>query len=815
MVEGNEAERPAEAKSSLNVPYFDVKKLHSLQSEQQELYLLNYVTNLVKLISDGEPNDIDTDQQFLKNNLLQIINLSSPAPSRVIRASVGRSFAGIYEKGNRKTLYETINDLCSIALKNKTGKDLGARHTSISCLGAIFESSGGSAIGISGFATSSILRCLKVSQEHVGYRGTCYRSLAKIVKGTGHSIDESVARDIFKHARKAIANDKAYIVQSHACSCVEELVRQTTYFDNLGDFERIQACIWKALDSPSLRVRNAGARAFASVLVKSFVENPLKNDAPKTKKSKKANRKQGKSEVEDDEYEHSDTTLPEKTTALLQFGVKDLLKQLSLHYQHNTTTNRARVGMISCFAIVLNQLGPDLVESHYGEIASHLLVELLPQVAVKSSRHRQLMTRKCVALLLEDIIGRQLLSEDGQLAAMRYLINDIVKDYPQTLNERTEPSKETLISTLSAITSLLQLVGCAAYPLGELCRDGLLAVLQHPSYTVQIYASFCLKSLVQACPHLLVPLVTICLNNIKREVGQLGATRHSNERCIGFANGLSAVMSVANYHPIYGSLEIYSRVFNFATALLKSSSSSDLRTSSTQIQVAWVLLGGLMSLGPQFVKIQLPQLLLLWKNALPKPINRSAMQQDALEISFLAHLRNCALGCIYAFLEYNSKILTVDIVKRLGQMFQNTMEFLHNSPEGKPPGDHGQNLFPNIQFADLILMVRRRVMQCCCRLISSSSAGSNEMKLQSSLLPFAISMFADPDNFVPSTLSTAIAGSTGSFETIWELSDNSAYGLTSLLKGSSVQFIRDDDKEQEQELATKLHESEAINDLVR
>ena len=87
--------------------------------------------------------------------------------------------------------------------------------------------------------------------------------------------------------------------------------------------------------------------------------------------------------------------------------------------------------------------------------------------------------------------------------------------------------------------------------------------------------------------------------------------------------------------------------------------------------------------------------------------------------------------------------------------------------------------------------------------------------MQSSLLPFAISTFADPENYVPLTLSTAIAGSAGSFETIWELSDNSAYGLTSLLKGYAVQILPSDNMEQEERQLASIYGIEAINDLVR
>ena len=805
----------ADATSS-PVPKFDIPKLHSLPSEQQELYILNYITNLAKFIDHLEPSVIDSEQLSLKSVLLQITTLTNPAPSRVIRNNVGRCFAKIFAKGNRKSLYETINELCATITNGKGNKDLKAKHASVTCLGFIFQSAGDSAISLSGFAVSAILRSSKASQDYIGFHGTCFRSLAKIIQGVGQSIDESVAREVFKRARKAVLNDKAYLVQTCACYCIGDLIRHTSYFENLSDFEKIQAAVWRALDSPSSQVRNVAARTFASCLVKSYVENPIQANVAKAKKIRKVTKRQGKGEIEDDEYENSDSAAAEQIpNTLLQFGCKDILSQLSLHYLHNTTTNRARIGMISCFTTIFKELGPQVIESHYGEIASHLLVELPLQVATKSTRHRQLLTRNCVALLLENVVGRQLLSEDGQIAAVRYLVSDIIKDYPQALNERAEPSKMTLVCSLSAIASLLQLLGCAAYPLAGSCQDGLIALLQHPSYTVQIYASVCLKSLVWACPHLIVPVVTICLNSIKREFGQPNPTRQSTERCVGFANGLSAVMSIANLYPIYGSLDVYSRVFNFATALLKTSSSSDLRTSSIQIQTAWILIGGLMSLGPQFVKVQLPQLLLLWKNALPKPYDRDTAHQDTLEISFLAHLRHCALGCVYAFLEYNNKILTVDIVKRLATMLQNTVEFLHDSPEGRHSVDHSQRLLSNIQYSDLKLMVRRRVIQCFCRLILSSSASSNEVKMQSSLLPFAISTFADPENFIPSTLSTAIAGSAGSFESLWELSDNLAYGLTSLLKGCSVQNLPGEPSGLENGSLTGPHDHEAVDDLVR
>jgi hypothetical protein len=380
-----------------------------------------------------------------------------------------------------------------------------------------------------------------------------------------------------------------------------------------------------------------------------------------------------------------------------------------------------------------------------------------------------------------------MLGESGQLNAVKILVNEILKDYPQALKERPEPSKQTLIGALSALSSLLNSLGSATNTFADSCRDALLQVLQHPSYTVQVYASACLRSFVLACPLQLLPAVTICMNSVNRELGLLGGQRQSPRKCVGLANGLSAILSTSTSQPLHGSVDVNSRVLSQATTLLKSSSQSDLRVSSTQIQVAWVLIGGLMTLGPNFVKIHLSQLLLLWKNALPKPLNRDNMvQRNLFELSFLTHVRECALGSILTFLEFNSRLLTLDVTKRLAAMLQNTTMFLNTLPSKKTTDDVSQRLSPALQLHDFDLMVRRRVLQCYTKLVELSPSSSGEVLLQTNLLPFAVASFAEPDNYTTSSFSTAIASAAGSFESIWEVADNHGFGVNGIVRGYDV-----------------------------
>ncbi|KAF2084373.1 HEAT repeat protein-like protein [Saccharata proteae CBS 121410] len=789
MASAEQAPPIANGTSDTSSPELDIPKLHALPSEQQELYLLTFTADLARHASSLDVDGASAYQVYIKKEVFKVINLSSPTPTRVIRNNIGRALADIFAKGDRKLLFESVNELVGILNLGKSDKEIKAKHAAVHCLGMVFEAAGDSVIMLSSLAIGILLRTLKTAQNNTGLRSSIFRALGRVVKGVNTSVDEQLARDIWKQGRTAASGDKALTVQASACWCLEQLVRSTLYFDNSGDFEKLQNVIWKTIDSASPTVRHAAAASLSAALVKSYSDFPVRDAVPKIKKPKKSKRQSmaaGNGE-DNDIPERPDSPAPSKPVTQLAFGLPDLLKQLSSHYCRPATSNRARAGVAVCYMKIVKGLGKGAVESKYGDIAKNLLNDVLGHPSVIQNRYRLLITRKFVRLILEDVVGRQLLGESGQLNAARYLLNEILKDYPPALKERPEPSKQALTGALSTLTSLMKSLGSATSGIADLCRDAVLGVLQHPSYTVQVHASACLRAFVIACPQQLIPVVTICMNSVNRELGQLSGPRQSPRKCVGFANGLSAVLSTTSSQPLYGSVDVNSRVLQQATTLLKSSSSSDIKISSTQIQVAWILIGGLMTLGPNFVKIHLTQLLLLWKNALPKPLNKDNMfSRNVLDLSFLAHVRECALGSILTFLDFNGRLLTADVTKRLSAMLQNTAMFLNSLPAKKTTDDVAQRLSPSLQLQDLDLMVRRRVLQCYTKLLNISPPGSSETLLQSNLLPFAVSSFADPDNYAPSSLSASIASSAGTFDSIWEVGDNSGFGVTGLVRGFNI-----------------------------
>lgn len=777
------ASKDQESSETSLYPELDVQKLHALPSEQQDLYLLTFSSDLTRHVAALDADGASAQQIYVKKELFKVINLSSPSATRVIRNNLGQCFAAIFGKGDRKLLFESAREL--IALAGTTGeKDIRIKYTAVHCLGALFEAAGDSAISFSSLACATLLKQFKSAQNHAGLRAALFKSLGRIIRGVGVSSDEATVRDIWRQARNATNGDKSFLVQANACSCATQMVQNTPYLDNSSDFDRIQALVWKNMESSSAVVRRSATTCLAATLVKSYSTSP--QSVTSVKKQKKQKKKVLEQDDVDNELERTNSPAPQKPVTGVSLGLSDILKLLSSQYS-KTGSNRVRSAIALCYAEIFKALDEHVVTSSYSDIVRHFIDELLTSPPIANVRYRLLITRSFTRMIVGEVIGRTILGEAAQLDAIRFLVNGILKDYPQAVKERPEPGKEALVITLDLLTSLIDGLGSAATGVSDLCREGLLQVLPHFSHTVQVHASKCLQALVSACPQQLLPSVTICMNSVNREIGLLNGPRRSPSRTLGFAYGLAAALSTSSQQPLYGSVEVYSRILSQATSILKSSSNSDLRISSAQIQVAWILIGALMSLGPNFVKIHLSQLLMLWKNALPKPLSKDNIgNRSLLELSFLTHVRECALGSMQAFLTFNSRILTVDVSKRLAAMLQNTALFLSSLPVKKTTDDIDRLLTRSLQLLDYELMVRRRLYDCYRQLIHLSPQGSQEAIMQSNILSIAASSFANPVVISGGSLSVSIAASSTNFETIWELGDNSAFGLTALVRGQEV-----------------------------
>jgi hypothetical protein len=196
--------------SATEIPILDVSKLHSLPSEQQDLFILTFVYDFRHAIHNLAAESLPHQQPLIKKEAIKVIGLASPVPSRPLRIAIASALADSFGRGSRSLLFETINELLAILNQGKIDKEAGPKHVAIVCLGELFQAAGDSAVSLSGLVVQSLIKASKAS--YVGIRGSALRSLSLVVGGLGSSIDEHVARDVWKASRNAASKDMRSIL---------------------------------------------------------------------------------------------------------------------------------------------------------------------------------------------------------------------------------------------------------------------------------------------------------------------------------------------------------------------------------------------------------------------------------------------------------------------------------------------------------------------------------------------------------------------------------------------------------------------------
>ena len=259
-----------------------------------------------------------------------------------------------------------------------------------------------------------------------------------------------------------------------------------------------------------------------------------------------------------------------------------------------------------------------------------------------------------------------------------------------------------------------------------------------------------------------------------------------NSRALGHAYGLAALVSVVPERPLYVSHDVSAKVLDLAIQLLKRAGEHDLHVAGVEVEVAWTSIASLMALGPNFVRPHLPQLLVLWRNALPKPTSKDSangVRRSVVEWMFLIRVRESALGAILCFLQHNlSTLVTLDVGRRISSFLSNALVFANNFVSQNNVDDFAETLTPTsvvnkgLSLRASEALLRMRVYQCFTALGFSSITEST----QGTLLQSVILLFASPDGYAGSSVQAAIASSSGTFTTVWQSVDGYAYGVTSI-----------------------------------
>lgn len=615
-------------------------------------------------------------------------------------------------------------------------------------------------------------------------------AFSKSLHSAGRALPDALVKDLVKALRNGLS-DKALPIQR---ACAEAFVSLQTYTSACPlqpTIDSVFPLIFKSVESADFLTKRAFSRLVAHYLAATQVAGSG-YVAPEPSK------KGGKVDPEADGTEPNVVTSANDDKAgKTLFTTTEMLKQLSVPYNRPTSSRKLRNAIIDMYATLLFALGASYVEQHYADIVKHLCDDLISHPRSQTSRYDVLSTREATGILIRDLMGIRLLSEAGQMMAVREWTNTYLKKWsPTPLPGQRSPNKNVLVIALRETAGLLEQLGNASPSIIELLAEPLVRLLSHESYTVRVTAAYAIRQFCLTNPSQLPPVLGSLLNDVTKDLGTLetpNAPKDLSNRIIGKALALSALIAMSPERPLYVSHDIATKVFDLAVSTLKKAGDHDVALAATEVQVAWYLIAALMSLGPSFTRQHLPQLLVLWRNALPKPTSKdmSVGERGEGEWSYLLLVRECALAAVLNCLRHNSALVNIDVARRLATLFTNTLNFVNGFATAYAEALREQSANPNAtspvftarpSLVEREANLRRRVFQCWTEL----GPGSATESMQPALLQAAITVFADPENYSGSAAQAAIAAQSGQFTSIWQAIDGYAFGVTSLLGASHI-----------------------------
>ncbi|ORX97701.1 ARM repeat-containing protein [Basidiobolus meristosporus CBS 931.73] len=616
------------------------------------------------------------------------------------------------------------------------------------CVGALFESCGSKIGSYFIDTTTGLLKIVKnVSEQSAGLiKVEAIRTIGKIVHGSGKNAPDQSLKEIVKYMKNGLC-DKSFAIRIACAECLREVASQTTYLVSsiANDLDILLLQIFKAFEGSNYDVRREIASLAA--VITATTQSPVMATA-----STKGGIRMAKSVSFPSQSSSPTFETGSRRDENGVFSIEETLAALSSCFS-KLTTRESRVGIIETYSELLLSLGSNFIEANYAAISKHIIVELVGK-NLSGSKLDILCVQEWCSFLLRDIIGKRLLSEQGQVLAVRELTNTWIKPW-----ESNNPSKYILRCVLNEVNGLVLDLGGVASSVQDSLIDPLVTLLGHTSHTVQIALASCFRSLCYSLPAHLPKLISKILKLLQRTIPTNVTVPTSSmgvfKKCLGLSQVLCALITLIPEKQLYISHELYGGIFSVAVRLLKNATSSETQhmwISSVEYRVGWSLIGSLMCIGPQFSQLHMSQLMILWRNSLPKMLAKDA-NRGVTDWLYMLQIREVALGALYSFLIHNGEeLITTDAAKRITQFLDNTLAFLALIPSSiLSSNTSSSQLFPcTLDLTECENLVRKRLFECYSVLKPTPAFETSF----SSLLKTAIELITEPE-FTPDRANTA------------------------------------------------------------
>jgi len=225
------------------------------------------------------------------------------------------------------------------------------------------------------------------------------------------------------------------------------------YYPSGSDVDTILALCIRSLDNADQATRHSLAHLVGHLLASTQIERAVPIPEPTTKAKKEQDiAEAGLSAVANTASEVTKPT----------FTPNEMFNHLSNHFNKTNISHKTKIGIFDFYAALFIRLGPSFVESNFSLIVAHLMTEIVSRSG--STRYETLLVRSLVGILLRDLIGLRMLSEQGQISAIQELANAYLKRWPAMMPGQVAPSSAVLVIVLREVAGLLQQLGNAPPP---------------------------------------------------------------------------------------------------------------------------------------------------------------------------------------------------------------------------------------------------------------------------------------------------------------------------------------------------------------
>lgn len=249
--------------------------------------------------------------------------------------------------------------------------------------------------------------------------------------------------------------DKTLPVQRGACQVLINMYSGSdAAHPSLSDIEAILTLCVKSLENADQITRSSLAQLAGHLLASTQIPRvvPIPEPTSKKEKEKKAEEEDGPG-------------IPQTETSKPLLSPSEMLFRLSIHFNKPNASRKARIGVFGFYVALLQNLGSGFAENNYAVIVGHFFFEIASAPRnLSSSRHDQLLVRTLVGIVLREVIGVRMLSEQGQIGAIQELSNSYLKRWPAMMPGQTAPNSLVLAIALREIAGLVQQLGNAPPP---------------------------------------------------------------------------------------------------------------------------------------------------------------------------------------------------------------------------------------------------------------------------------------------------------------------------------------------------------------